>query len=193
VLLIRCREIFLQLIFVQTDELSQSQRSRINELQKECFSHVSREDVEECFIAPNFGWIFAYENGAIIGQLELFNRKALFDGQEVILGGMGGTCVTASARHRGIAREMVRKGLEILKQEKRSDVACLNANLKNFPLGGLYYEIGFRLMERSVSFEDLHGHIRFDSGEVFIAVCSEEIYNFIMNSDKTFHIGRGYW
>jgi len=183
----------LQLIFVQTDELSQGQRLRTNELQRECFSHVSREEIEECFIAANFGWIFAYENGAMIGQLELFTRKVLFDGKKVVLGGIGGTCVTASARHRGIAREMVNKGREILRQEKKSDVACLNADVRTYPLGGLYYEIGFRLMERSVSFEDLHGHIRFDSGEMFIPVCSEEIYNFIMNSDKTFHMGRGYW
>ena len=183
----------MQPIFVQTVELSQSQRSRINELQRNCFSRVSREEIEECFIAPSFGWIFAYENGAIIGQLELFSRKVLFDGKEVVLGGMGGTCVNPSARKRGIAKEIVKMGLKILRQEKKSDVACLNADVRTYPLGGLYYAIGFRLMERSVSFEDMHGHIRFDSGEMFIPVCSEEIYNFIMNSDKTFHLGRGYW
>ena len=101
----------MQPIFVQTVELSQSQRSRINELQRNCFSRVSREEIEECFIAPSFGWIFANENGAIIGQLELFSRKVLFDGKEVVLGGMGGTCVTTSARERGIAKEMVKMDL----------------------------------------------------------------------------------
>ncbi len=102
-------------------------------------------------------------------------------------------CVTVAARGRGIGKEMVKRGLEILKQEKRCDVACLNADMKHHPTGGFYHELGFRLMKREISFEDLNGITRYDTGEVFIPLCSREIYDFIMTSDEIFRLGRGYW
>src|SRR5712691_8162924 len=183
----------LEVIFVRLSELSSGQIRRIKELQKECFSHVSREEIEECFIAEGFGWIFAYENMIIVGQVELYSRMVLFEGKQVSLGGLGGTCVTATARNRGIAKMIVKKGLEILAHENKSDVACLNADIKHHTNGGLYYQLGFRLMKRKVSFEDLHGKTRYDIGELFIPLCSQKTYAFIMKSDETFHLGRGYW
>jgi len=182
----------LELVFVSLSGLTPGQTQRIKELQKECFSDVSREDIQQCFIAEGFGWIFAYENGIIVGQIELHSRTVLFEGKQVSLGGLGGTCVTAVARTRGIAKAMVKKGLEILRQEK-SDVACLNADTEHHTSGGLYHQLGFTLMKRKISFEDVYGNTRYDSGELFIPLCSREIYDFIMKSDKTFHLGRGYW
>jgi len=183
----------LEVVFVPLSELTSSQKQRIGELQKECFSHVSREEIRECFIAEGFGWIFAYENRLIVGQVELHSRTVLFEGKKVSLGGLGGTCVTAAARNRGIAKAMVEKGLKILKHEKKSDLACLNADIEHHRNGGLYDQLGFRLMERRISFEDAYGKTRYDIGELFIPLCSQETYDFIMKSDRTFHLGRGYW
>jgi ribosomal protein S18 acetylase RimI-like enzyme len=183
----------LEVVFVRLSELTSGRIQRIKELQKECFSHVSREEIEECFIAEGFGWIFAYEHGLIVGQVELHSRTVLFERRQVSLGGLGGTCVTAAARNRGIAKAMVEKGLEILRHEKKSDVACLNADIKHHLTGGLYQQLGFRLMKRKVSFEDVYGETRYDIGELFIPLCSQETYDFIMKSDRTFHLGRGYW
>ncbi|OLE90663.1 MAG: hypothetical protein AUF79_09350 [Crenarchaeota archaeon 13_1_20CM_2_51_8] len=183
----------LEVIFVRQSDLASSQRQRIKELQKECFGHVNREELEECFIAEGFGWIFAYEIGLIVGQVELHSRTVQFEGRQLSLGGLGGTCVTAAARNRGTARAMVKKGLEILMHEMKSDVACLNADIEHHPDGGLYHQLGFRLMKRKVSFEDAYGETRYDIGELFIPLCSKEIYDFIMKSDRTFNLGRGYW
>ncbi len=182
----------MNLVFVPTDQLSTVQKLRIKEMQKECFSHVSREDIEECFIAESLGWIFAYENARIVAQLEVYSRNVTFEGKSIRLGGIGGTCVTLSKRNRGIATKTVKEGLRILKQMK-CDVACLNADVKNHPGGGLYGSLGFRLMDREISFEDVQGKVRHDYGELFIPVCSNETYDLIMSSDKTFHVGRGYW
>jgi predicted N-acetyltransferase YhbS len=182
----------LEVVFVHLSELTSGQKERIKELQKECFSHVSHEEIQQCFIAEGFGWIFAYENGLIVGQVELHSRTVLFEGKQVSLGGLGGTCVTAAERNRGIAKALVKKGLEILGHEK-SDVACLNANIEHHPNGGLYHQLGFRVMKRKISFDDVYGKTRYDIGELFIPLCSQEAYDFIMKSDKTFHLGRGYW
>jgi hypothetical protein len=83
--------------------------------------------------------------------------------------------------------------LEILRHEKKNDVACLNADVEHYPGGGLYHQLGFRLMKRKVSFEDVYEETRYDIGELFIPLCSQETYDFIMESDRTFHLGRGYW
>ncbi len=182
----------VNLLFVPTDQLSSTQKLRIKELQKECFSHVSRQDIEECFIAESFGWIFAYEKGSILAQVELYSRNVAFEGKSIRLGGIGGTCVTASRRNQGIATRMVNESLKILRQSK-CDIACLNADVKNHPELGLYRSLGFRLMDREISFEDIRGQLRQDHGELFVPVCSKEIYDLIMNSDRTFHVGRGYW
>jgi GNAT superfamily N-acetyltransferase len=183
----------LEIIFAPLSELTFDQRQTIGELQKECFGHVSREEIEECFIAEGFGWIFAYVNAITVGQVELHSRTVLFEGKQVSLGGLGGTCVRAAARNRGIAKAMVKTGLEVLRKEKKSDVACLNADIKHHAYGGLYHQLGFRLMKRKVSLEDVYGKTRYDIGELFIPLCSKETYDFIMKSDKTFHLGRGYW
>jgi len=183
----------LEVVFVRVSELTSGQIRRIRELQKECFSRVSRKEIEECFFAKGFGWIFASEDGVIVGQVELHGRTVLFEGKQVSLGGLGGTCVTAVARNRDIAKTIVKKGLEILRHEKKSDVACLNADIEHHPNGGLYHQLGFRLMKRKVSLEDAYGKTRYDNGELFIPLCSQETYEFIMKSDRTFHLGRGYW
>ncbi len=182
----------VSLLFVPTEQLSSAQKLRIKELQKECFSHVSRQDIEECFIAKSFGWIFGYEKARIVAQVELYSRNVGFEGKSIRLGGIGGTCVTTSKRNRGIATRMVKDGLRILKHMK-CDVACLSADVKNHPSGGLYRSLGFSLMDREISFEDVQGQLRHDHGEMFVPVCSKETYDLIMNSEETFHVGRGYW
>lgn len=160
-------------------------------MQEECFSNVTAEEIRECFIAESFGWVFAFAEQSIVGQLELYLREVSFAGRRISLGGLGGTCVTASYRNRGIGSELVKRGLAILK-DTRADIACLNADVKNYP-HGIYQKLGFELMEREISFEDVYGIIRHDSGEVFIPLCSREIYDLVMKSDEIFHLGRGYW
>jgi hypothetical protein len=139
----------LELVFVPLGEVTSGQRLRIRELQKECFSQVSREEIQECFIAEGFGWILAYENGLIVSRSS--STVEWYCSKQVSLGGLGGTCVTVAARNRGMEKAIVEKGLEILKDERRSDVACFNADVDHHPDGGLYHQVGFRLMKRKIS------------------------------------------
>jgi ribosomal protein S18 acetylase RimI-like enzyme len=181
-----------KLVYVSAIRLSRGQKRRIKELREECFSGVSRKEVAEFFIATGFGWVFAYEGDSIVGQIELFSRKVEFEGRKILLGGLGGTCVIVCARNRGLGSRLVRKGIEILTQNN-CDIACLNANIKGYPSGGLYRRLGFRLMNRRISFTDVHGKMRYDTGEMFVPICSEEVYESVMNSHTIFHMGRGYW
>jgi predicted GNAT family N-acyltransferase len=178
-------------LLISEETLSDEQKLRVEELMKQCFSHVDAREAEECFCAESFARILAYSSDKLVGHLRLFKRNIEFDRMHVALGGIGGVCVSEDMRRRGIATRMVREALKVLKHEK-VDVACLNADLSRN--GHRFYErIGFRLMDRRISFEDVYGKIRYDDGTMLIPICSKEIYEQIMRSDKTFHYGRGYW
>ena len=181
----------IKIILVPEAKLTPSQKESILKLQKECFSDVDRQSIEEDFIAESFARIFALKNQEIVGILRLFKRDIIFSGKKILLGGLAGTCVTESSRRRGVATKILKKGLEILKQEK-CDIACLNADLEKRAYE-LYEEVGFKLMKRKISFENSKGKIKFDTGTMFIPVCSKQIYDYIIKSKKTFHYGKGYW
>ena len=181
----------LKLAFVLQDEITAEQKAAVHKLWEECFSDVPQDFIEENFIAKGFSRLFAYQDSSIVGTLELFKRKISFAGKEIMLGGMGGVCVTESMRRQGIATQMLRKGLEILK-EKECDIACLNVDLKK-DMHKLYEKVGFTLMDRKISYENSKGEIKYDDGTMFIPICSKKIYDYIMGSTETFHQGKGFW
>jgi GNAT superfamily N-acetyltransferase len=180
-----------RIILIPEAKLNEEQRRGIDKLLKHCFSDVPEEEIEECFIAESFGRVLAYKNDVLVGHLRLFKRRVEFDGRELILGGIGGTCVLEDVRGKGIATKLIKKGVGVLKVEK-CDVACLNADLSKTAYK-LYEKLVFLLMKRKISFEDIHGRTRYDCGTMFIPICSKEIYQHIMSSDRTFHYGKGYW
>jgi ribosomal protein S18 acetylase RimI-like enzyme len=49
---------------------------------------------------------------------------------------------------------LVKEAMKTLK-EKKCEVACLNANARDYPSSGLYRKVGFRLMQRPISFTDV--------------------------------------
>src|SRR6059036_2713687 len=88
-------------VFVKTERLSPAQKQGIHKLQAECFGHISQKEIRECFFAKSFGRILVYEGSDMVGQAELFSRRIYFQGMKILLGGVAGTCVTMSNRHRG--------------------------------------------------------------------------------------------
>ena len=176
---------------VKVTELKPDQQAGLDSLNQECFGDVSSIEINDNFIAKPFGYIFAMVGKEMIGRVALFKREVVFSGQKVILGGIGGVCVTTSHRHHGIASSMLKRALLILSDEK-CDVACLNVDLekKIYPI---YEKLGFTMMPRKISFENIRGEIIHESGTMFIALNSPDKYNLIMNSPITFHYGHGYW
>lgn len=177
--------------FVKAGELKPDQQAGIDQLNQECFGDVDPREVAENFIAKPFGYIFATDKSEIIGRLALFKRQIKFANQDIILGGMGGVCVSTAYRHQGVATIMLQQGLSILCNEK-CDVACLNVDLEK-KIYGVYEKLGFRMMEREISFGNIHGEVIREHGTMFIPICSTTIYNVIMDSTETFHYGKRYW
>jgi len=182
----------IKLIQVPEDELSDQQRQGILELERTCFGDVDPEEIEERFCAEVHARILAYSNEKLVGYLILHKRKIEFDDREIIVGGAVGACVAKYMRRRGIGKRLMNKGLAVLKKQG-CDVACLNADPENRKAAFELYELGFRLMERRISFEDINDNLRYDTGTMFIPLNSEELFSRIMNSKSIFHYGRGYW
>lgn len=176
---------------VKIGELTPAQQAGLDALNKECFGDVPDKDVQEDFIAEPFAYLFAMIGQQAISRVALFKREVLFAGQKIILGGIGGVCVTTLHRHHGVASSMLKRAILVLKEEK-CDVACLNVDLekKVYPV---YEKLGFKMMEREISFENIRGKIIHELGTMFIPLCSQEKYDLIMNGSETFHYGRGYW
>ena len=140
----------IKILVVPEKEFTTSQKEAIHKLEKECFGDVSRQSIEEDFIAEIYAKIFAYNGKEIVGMLSVKKRLVTFAGKQIVLGGAGGVCVTESMRGRGIATEMLKKTLAILKKE-RCDIACLNVDVAKTAYK-LYKKLGFTLMERPISF-----------------------------------------
>ncbi|MBI4157623.1 GNAT family N-acetyltransferase [Candidatus Woesebacteria bacterium] len=181
----------MELVFVDEKNLTANQKEQIKILEQECFSDVDLREIAEDFIAESFGRLFTDDNNKIVGMLSLFKRNIEFEGENILLGGMGGVCVTKAFRGKGIATEMLKKGIEILKKEG-VEIACLNVDRKK-GVYGLYEKLGFRFIGRDISFEDVNGKIKYDNSSMFMPINSEEKYQKVMNSKTTFHQGRGYW
>ena len=164
---------------------------KVKRLQKHCFSDVDPKDIEEYFYNEGFAMLLGLIDNKIVGLVGLFKRNVEFNGKRIVVGGIGGVCTQKNFRRKGIASKLIRRGLQILK-DKKCDVACLNTDLSK-TVYKLYEKNGFKLMKRKISFEDVNGKIRYDTGAMFIPIGSKKIYNYIMNSKKTFHYGRGYW
>lgn len=172
--------------------LPELEKMALKSLDHECFSDVDKQEIKEDFIAEPYKFIFAYdENSNPVGRVALYKRKVPFEDIIIKLGGIGGVCVSEKNRRMGIATQLVKKGLEILKEEG-CDIACLTVDLEK-KIYSLYEKLGFVMMEREISFENVHGEIVREPGTMFAPVCSQEIYEQVMNSTTTFHYGRGYW
>jgi len=70
-------------------------------------------------------------------------KEITFSGRDIILGGLGGVCVTANYRGKGIATKMLKLGLDELRN-RDCDIACLNVDLKKQAYG-VYEKMGFKL------------------------------------------------
>lgn len=181
----------MNIVFVSEQNLNEDQKRQIEELGKECFGDVSDQEKEEDFIAESYGRLFALEGEKIVGTLGLFKRVIEFEGEKIILGGMGGVCVTEKMRGRGVATNLLQKGLEILKKEG-CDITCLNVNREKQAYK-LYEKLGFKFLNRDISYEDVNGKIKYDGDSMFIPINSMGKFQKVMSSKSIFHQGRGYW
>ncbi len=181
----------INIVCIPKNKIINSQEKEIKRLQKKCFGDVSEREIKEHFFAEGFAMVLAYLDEKLVGILELHKRDCEFDGSKFLLGGAAGVCVIDSARKQGVGSKLIKKGLKVLK-DSGCAIACMNVDLE-VGMHGFYEKLGFKMMDREISFDDINGKRINSRGAMFIPLDSKEIYDQIMNSRKTFHYGNGYW
>jgi len=75
---------------MEEDDVSPEQKNEMLRLQIACFSNqVTAEEVEEDFNRPPVARVSANHQNKIIACAEVFKRKVEYDGQTIVIGGMG--------------------------------------------------------------------------------------------------------
>jgi len=152
----------IKITVILDSKITNSQREAIKKLQKECFGHVPEKEIKEHFFPKGFAWVLAYYQNELVGILELHKRRRVFDKSKFLLGGVAGVCVSKRMRKRGIGSALVKKGLQVLK-DVGCDVVCMTVDLIN-PMYEFYKKLRFKMMEREISFNDIHGKRIYEKG-----------------------------
>ncbi len=181
----------LKIVVVPMTKITNSQAIEVKKLQKECFGDVDKEEIKKHFFSKGFARVLAYHQNKLVGILELHKRNCQFENTKFLLGGAAGVCVTDCMRKQGIGSKLIKKGLETLKSEKCA-LACMNVDLE-VAMHGFYEKLGFKMMDREISFDDIDGKRVYEKGAMFTPLNFKEVYDLVMNSSKTFHYGKGYW
>ena len=181
----------IRISFVLEKNLTPEQKRQITILNEESFGNVSKREIEENFIAKPFARLIAYDSEQAVGTLQLYKRENEFSGTTFSLGGIGGVCVAKHFRRRGIGKQLVEQAMMKLR-EQECDVVCLNTEPDESAFR-LYEKIGFKLMEREVSFENSRGNIVRDYGTMLAPLNSKKTFDLIMKSKLTLHYGVGCW
>ena len=181
----------LKLIYVSIEKMDKKQGEAVEKFRRVCFGNVPPKEIKEHSVAKNFGRVFVYLDDTIIGGASLFETSVNYCKIKIHLGGMGGVCVLPELRHKGIGSKIVRYALKILK-EKDYDVAIHSVDLKD-KIYGLYEKLGFKFLKQKVTFTDIHGNKIELDGVMLAPLKFKDIYENIINNDKTFHWGKGYW
>ena len=139
------------------EDIKKNVQIQIESVWDECFSDVPESESIENFYADPYAVLAAIDSQKVIGAINIFKRKITFAGKKISLGGIGAVCVITEERRKGIGTLMVGMAMKHLKAQN-CDIACLNVDLKK-KIYGLYEKLGFVMMDREITFENVYGKI----------------------------------
>lgn len=145
---------------------------------------------EERFFSQPEAWILAFERDQIIGCTLLHKRKVKFDGQDVILGGVGRVCARKDRRNQGIATMMLKEAVKILKKWK-CDIAYLCADIEK--TGSLYAQAGFVPLNKPYTYYGRSGKLHEENNGMIARINSSSTFEKVLNSKQKLHLGLGNW
>jgi len=137
-------------------------------------------------------YILTFKGEDLIGIQMIFLRKITFENEGILIGGLGGLCVDKRYRGQGVATELLKEAIEVLK-ELNCDVGILFTNIKNPRYIKLYGKFGFVIFEKEYTFLDKAGKIQKDGSAMIACINSKEKFNLILNSEEILHLGAGEW
>lgn len=173
---------------------------KVKHLDKICFPWIfqtqkARAEHKDKFtpsLKDQIGHVCAFENDKLICRVILYKRKIEFEGQPLILGGIGGVCTIPEKRRQGLATKLLKMAMTELKKSA-CDIAYLCADVSNPGMIKLYQKVGFTLLVRTHIFYGQSGKRYKDNDAMVAPVKSKAIFQEIMGSKKILNIGMGNW
>ncbi len=144
-----------------------------------------------CSDSDIFKWIFALSGEDIVGMVAAFKRNITYQGEELVLGGVGKMRVLEEYQRRGVASNI----MEIVMGELNNelvDVALLCTNTNSF-LVNFYEKYGFKLLGKSYRYTGKSGKDYMESEGMIAPINSVSKYNKILASENVLDIGSGNW
>ncbi len=138
----------------------------------------------------NYKTLIGTEDGKVAGRVKLFKRTIQFQGEPVVVGGVGGVWTRKANRRKGVASTLLKQAMEILKEDN-CDIALLNTNIKK--LGALYGAVGFQALGHLYSFVGKSGKSYFEDNAMIAPVNSLDLFYKIAKDSKPLDIGNGSW
>jgi len=172
----------------------------VAELDKLCFrNHFTPTDKQcidrhdrFCSSGDLVYYILATEKDQLIGETRVFKRIIPFDGQAIVLGGIGSVATHPNNRKQGIAKRMVEKGIELLSKE-HCDVAYLCADIYTLKALEFYEQFGFRRLVQEHMYVGKSGKRYIDNDGMIVPVGSKKLFRRILAAATPFDIGVGNW
>lgn len=137
-------------------------------------------------------YILATQNDQLIGETRVLKRTILFNGQKILLGGIGSVATHPDFRKQGLATKMVKKGMDLLKKEQ-CDVAYLCADAHSLKALEFYESFGFRRLLQNHTYTGRSGKRYTDTDGMIGPVTSKKLFRTILATKTPFDIGKGNW
>ncbi len=186
--------------FSEYSSLPQELSHQVEDLDKLCFHHhftpTDQQDADGhdkfCSNGDLIYFVLASEKDQIIGETRVFKRTIAFDGQKIVLGGIGSVATHPDKRQKGVAKTMIARGMELLKKEV-CDIAYLCTNIHDEKLVHLYKQFGFVILEKPHTYFGKSGKRYTDTDGMIAPVNSQEKFERALKNETPLDIGLGNW
>lgn len=154
------------------------------------FASEELEYEEDLYGTLPLGYVVAYQNNEIIGVINLYKREITYNNKKLILGGIGYVCTHSKHRRKGVATQLLEKGIITLEKNK-CDIAFLNLDEKK--LASLYSKIGFVPLNRNFKATGMSGKVYYNDGGMIAPICSNEMFIQVINDVEVFDLQGQCW
>jgi GNAT superfamily N-acetyltransferase len=157
------------------------------------FEHATSEHKDRfCSRKDIFCHIVALERNIPIGYAAGLKRSIIYEGRSILLGGVGGMCVTPNRRNRGIGKRILDQTMREL-QRIHCDVAYLCTNVNESWMVKFYGTVGFVPLGRSHTYVGKTGKRYTDCDAMIAQINSQAKFQFVLHEKSAFDIGKGNW
>lgn len=182
----------VDVIVVEESELTSEQKDEMLQLQIQCFSDVTAEEVEEDFCGSPVVSVLAYSQDALVACAGVFKRKVEYERQTITIGGFG-PCTREDLRGQGIGTRVCKAAMNYLK-EQGCDIAFLSVDTER-ETHSLYERLGFRMLTKPFIYANVRGELKESNGGMIAPLCSQELFEYVLRGDTQFALTPepGYW